>query len=486
MLALWLAILQFGLPLDLSPRAVRQRADSDDVSSLLSFDTALAHAVASQRAPPADADAPQAAADHADARPGRRDAPRRQAFNASQLFGGSPHSAPFGNGALDAVLRAFERETHLILGNTAVPTAVLPTLVRELVRLVDFLGPDRVFVSVFENGSKDLTKPLLRALGSILKFADVPHAIELSDVVSDYKHRNRIELLAEYRNLALAPMFRQHQRYDRIIFMNDVFFCLDDVLELLYETENQESDMTCGFDFWKQPYWFYDTWVSRSLSGNVLREFFYQGTFVYDPEARSRYELGLPVQAYSCWNGMAVMNSAPFYDHNLRFRRSDAALGECAASECQLIAKDMWMLGYGRILMVPLVRVVYDLPLHGAVRAKKFELLELRNALLLRDRWQDKDGSAAAARRQLSQQLHLDACGGLPLQTGFRTRMTWLGWKHEPVWTAGRAAEAVDWVHPGPERVVCYGMEGVGNPDADWNHPVLEEVPYAPYHISRR
>jgi len=34
--------------------------------------------------------------------------------------------------------------------------------------------------------------------------------------------------------------------------------------------------------------------------------------------------------------------------------------GECSASECSLICNDYWEQGYGRIIMVPRVKLAYD------------------------------------------------------------------------------------------------------------------------------
>ena len=34
--------------------------------------------------------------------------------------------------------------------------------------------------------------------------------------------------------------------------------------------------------------------------------------------------------------------------------------GECSASECSLIGNDYWSAGYGRIIMVPRVKLAYD------------------------------------------------------------------------------------------------------------------------------
>lgn len=83
-----------------------------------------------------------------------------------------------------------------------------------------------------------------------------------------------------------------------------------------------------------------------------------------------------PVQ--SCWNGIAVLDPEPFYQPpHVKFRMARLPDGECSASECSLIcststasshmrateadaADDYWEQGYGRIIMVPRVKLAYD------------------------------------------------------------------------------------------------------------------------------
>ena len=54
---------------------------------------------------------------------------------------------------------------------------------------------------------------------------------------------------------------------------------------------------------------------------------------------------------------MVVLDPKPFLD-GVRFRRSRG--GECAASECSLIASDFWQAGYGHVQVVPSVQVKPD------------------------------------------------------------------------------------------------------------------------------
>jgi len=74
--------------------------------------------------------------------------------------------------------------------------------------------------------------------------------------------------------------------------------------------------------------------------------------------ALPKYQTLSPFQVFAAWNGMAILNPAPFTQHGVQFRR--AVEGECAASECSLLASDFWKTGYGRVQVVPAVQVAYE------------------------------------------------------------------------------------------------------------------------------
>lgn len=79
------------------------------------------------------------------------------------------------------------------------------------------------------------------------------------------------------------------------------------------------------------------------------------------PHSRSAYETLSPFQAFSSWNALAVLSPTPFLPpFNVRFRRSNLKLDECAASECTLIASDFWKYGWGRVQVVPSVQLAYS------------------------------------------------------------------------------------------------------------------------------
>jgi alpha-1,3-mannosyltransferase len=105
---------------------------------------------------------------------------------------------------------------------------------------------------------------------------------------------------------------------------------------------------------------FYDNWVARDINGTALENAPFEAIF-HDGGSAMRFQQHLPVQVQSCWNGIAVLDPAPFYlPKRVRFRMARIAEGECSASECSLICNDYWEAGYGRILMVPRVKLAYD------------------------------------------------------------------------------------------------------------------------------
>lgn len=181
--------------------------------------------------------------------------------------------------------------------------------------------------------------------------------------------------LAELRNKAMAPLYTQQKQgvnYSQILFINDVIFCVTDILELIYNHVYQESHLTCGLDFvWMKilnDHIFYDNWVTRNVHGERLWDSVFRWRYEFlrnDTIGRQRWEDGLPFQVYGCWNGMVVLETEPFYK-GVVFRRN-VDKKECSASECSLMSRDFWNLGFGRALVVPSVKIVYWVEAHEKV-----------------------------------------------------------------------------------------------------------------------
>ena len=112
-----------------------------------------------------------------------------------------------------------------------------------VLELVDYFGPENVYISIYESGSWDNSKEVLRVLESDLerkgvqrtvKLSETTHADELRQPPTDgwiqtprgKKELRRIPYLSKLRNLALEPLNSLGDRikFDKVLFLNDVVF----------------------------------------------------------------------------------------------------------------------------------------------------------------------------------------------------------------------------------------------------------------------
>lgn len=116
-----------------------------------------------------------------------------------------------------------------------------------ILNLVRALGPDRVFLSIYESGSYDNTKHAIRELDADLEDLGVPRKVVLSDVTHEddiqvpdtekgegwidndegERELRRIPYLARLRNQSLQPLeelARDGVVFDSVLFLNDVVF----------------------------------------------------------------------------------------------------------------------------------------------------------------------------------------------------------------------------------------------------------------------
>jgi len=301
---------------------------------------------------------------------------------------------------LDEDGRPNRKHKVMIALNLHVSQDVLPVITNAVLNSLRYLGVENVFVSIYENGSWDHTPEGLAHLGAVLTGLGVGHHIRSAKEETIWLGVDRIELLSAYRNLALSPLHAADKYLNgltELMFINDVFLCTQDILEVIWERHFQNAHASCGTDWkesqpllgqygswpWnekkktsvqeteeKKSVYLYDSWVARSLSGRTLRPRLDLLGHVRDPYGvifdqetdtryRQRLRETLAVPVYSCWNGIIALSPEPFRGpQGLRFRAADRA--ECPSSECQLLAKDFWSLGLRKWVIVPKVAVSYS------------------------------------------------------------------------------------------------------------------------------
>ncbi|KAG8991459.1 capsular associated protein [Tulasnella sp. JGI-2019a] len=267
---------------------------------------------------------------------------------------------------------------------------VIPDIFATLFRVASILGYHNVFVSIYENGSSDQTKALLRIFDALTKTVGMRIVIRTS-MRTRGAFNHRIEYLAEVRNAAMVPLHElrdnEGEVFDSVVFMNDILPCIDDLLELIWQSRRQNAGLTCAADYMFHdeigaPV-FYDNWVARDINGTALENAPFEGVF-HHPDSSRRFQNHIPIQVQSCWNGIAVLDPAPLYAQpHVKFRMAKLHDGECSASECSLIGNDYWNAGYGRIIMVPRVKLAYDKRVFDIIHPPRRNLTAIRGYVRL-------------------------------------------------------------------------------------------------------
>ncbi|OAV88421.1 hypothetical protein PTTG_29037 [Puccinia triticina 1-1 BBBD Race 1] len=205
-----------------------------------------------------------------------------------------------------------------------------------------------------------ITNPILtslRYLGAENVGLGVQHHMRCAKEETIWMGVDRIKLLSEYRNQALLAFDNADWALDglsNLVFIDDVFLCAQDILELLWQHHFQGADSACGTDWWeaKTLREQYGSQTPRhrrrplafgGLLQLILTE--YKDGYAAICGAKelkvfqARFHNVLPVPVYLCWNDIVALAPAPFRGpEGLTFRAANRLTNECPSSECQLFA----------------------------------------------------------------------------------------------------------------------------------------------------
>jgi hypothetical protein len=272
-----------------------------------------------------------------------------------------------------------------------------------ILQLIHLFGEDNVFLSIYENDSGDAGRTALQALEQQFKCnsssvcEDHLDLLQLPHITtpSDDERVTRIVYLAKARNRALTPLDEPSEKFDRVLFLNDVAFNPLNALQLLFSTnldpENNHKPQyraACAVDF-INPFKFYDTYATRDLEGHSMGPPFFPW-FSDSGSGQSRKDVlagkdAVPVR--SCWGGMVAFDALFFQPRETagpnveiasssltaRFRALQDVDLFWDASECCLIHADIQAprrddddgddaarISEAGIYINPFVRVAYD------------------------------------------------------------------------------------------------------------------------------
>jgi hypothetical protein len=200
-----------------------------------------------------------------------------------------------------------------------------------IVELVQSIGVEKIYVSIY-GGPTDALKELdgrLEKVGlrdgnrKLVSEEVMPvdvEAIGKTKLPSGQERVERISFLAEVRNMALSHV-DERRRWDKVLFINDVFFDVEGALRLLWGSDGVEGEnggkkvtkAVCATDFiesWK----YYDTFATRDTEGYSLGVPIYPW-FANIGHAVSRRDVLAGkdrVRVKSCWGGMVAFDGSFF------------------------------------------------------------------------------------------------------------------------------------------------------------------------------
>lgn len=211
----------------------------------------------------------------------------------------------------------YDKGGHLVNGDWGI--AVL--------NLIELLGYENVFLSIYENDSGSDAGAALRDFERKIKCTNklvFEEHLDLDEIPKitlpdGTKRTKRIEYLAEVRNRALRPLDESDSlRFDKLLYLNDVFFNPIDAAQLLFSTNIDETGRAvyraaCAVDF-INPFKFYDTFATRDLEGYSMGVPFYPW-FSGAGKGASRQDVldeKDAVRVKSCWGGMVAFDANRF------------------------------------------------------------------------------------------------------------------------------------------------------------------------------
>ncbi|GJJ76756.1 hypothetical protein EMPS_09115 [Entomortierella parvispora] len=256
---------------------------------------------------------------------------------------------------------------------------VLPDLLIRIMEVIAILGPENCHLSIVDEGSQDQTGPLLALFGELVeKF----NRGALQDALGNGPSQGNQEKLqgmgsrrqgklvytlttvssrdpskenpeTEIIPIGLEPLLQQKDAlaFDRVVLLSPVLTCAEDILEMIYQSHLQDSEITCGMDIneddgapnpgkEKGAHFVYDSSATRDLAGQPL---FVEDTFpIADQEIYDRFQKRLPFQVESCWSSVVVVKSSSLLKTVPSTTLADEGEEPCSLDRRSMFCQQLW------------------------------------------------------------------------------------------------------------------------------------------------
>ncbi|KAF9432941.1 capsular associated protein [Entomortierella beljakovae] len=152
-----------------------------------------------------------------------------------------------------------------------------------------------------------------------------PHSDGIS--VLEGRDQNSIVVVND-KKTAAAGKRDEEPLFDSVVILDPVITCSEDILELVFQSQLQDADLTCGMDLslmkgvpgdsnaseksaMPLDHEEYDTTVTTDMLGQRLHsDGQHLSIFSTDPDTQERFEKRLPFQVESCWSSVVVLRAS--------------------------------------------------------------------------------------------------------------------------------------------------------------------------------
>ena len=209
-----------------------------------------------------------------------------------------------------------------------------------LLDLIHILGEQNVFLSIYENDNAPDGIAALDAFRDRLPCRnELVHETHVS--MDDFptvtmpdgtQRTKRLAYLTELRNRAMRPLDQFNETvgaFDKILFLNDVFYNPIEAAQLLFSTNadsagHEQYLAACALDYWN-PVKFYDSYATRDADGFTPGEQIFP---IFTPSGRAlsrqdMFDQTDAVRVSSCWSGMVAMQAKWVQNLNISLPRPD-------------------------------------------------------------------------------------------------------------------------------------------------------------------
>ena len=225
----------------------------------------------------------------------------------------------------------------------------------EITDLIRYLGPENVYLSIFDNNSTEVDKKmyfLMHDLTEWLIINKVDYIFDRSELFNESEYNNSEAFFIDWANHALEYLYTKKDidyNHTKMIFIgHEVFYFYQDIIKLI-GTNKGDYDIVCPITYERG---IFDRKSWYGIDGKMFNKIY---PFVKDRNAIDIILNEELLRVFSCGKGLVITKALPFKDKKIKFRPTGNENRE--ESKYLMLSKDFYLNGYQKVLINTNVKV---------------------------------------------------------------------------------------------------------------------------------